>query len=312
MKIGVITSGGDSPGMNPCIAGIVKNAEALGHEVYGFEGGFAGIRQNKIKRLCTGEVHGIYKWGGTILKTGRLPELKEESVRKELIEVLRADGLGGLIVLGGDGSFKGANDLHKMDPGINFIGVPCTIDNNIYKSDYSLGFDTALNKQMAYIDDIMDTALSLPNRVFFVETLGAWDGYLAISSAHMGMADYSVLVEREVTDEEIALKVAEALKRQSFAIVVFAEGTYRMFDTANYVKEKLGCSIKCNLIGYQQRGGTPTAADRLHAAAFAKYAVKAMDAHIMNKYVAYSKGEYIYVDMEEAANKKVFDWFELK
>lgn len=311
MRIGIITSGGDAPGMNPCIAGVVKNAEALGHEVYAFEYGFVGVRQNKIKRVTTNDVHGIYKQGGTVIKTGRLPELKEESVQKELIDVLHANKIDGLVVLGGDGSFKGAEVLHAFDNSINFIGVPCTIDNNIYMSDYTLGFDTALNKQMVYIDDIMDTALALPGRVFFVETLGAWDGYLAMSSTHMGMADYSVLVERETTDEEIANVVEESLKKQKFAVVVFAEGTYRMFDTAEYVKQKLGCSIKCNLIGYQQRGGVPTAIDRLHAAAFAKYAVKAMHENILNKYIAYHNGEYVYVDISKAVNKKTFDWYEL-
>jgi 6-phosphofructokinase 1 len=311
MKIGVITSGGDSPGMNPCIAGIVKNALALGHEVCAFEYGFVGIRENRVRPLGLEDIHGIYKMGGTVIKTGRLPELKETSVRQELTKVLHNNGINALIVLGGDGSFKGAEVLHACDPTISYIGVPCTIDNNIYLSDYTLGFDTALNKQMVYIDDIMDTALSLPGRVFFVETLGAWDGYLAMSSTLMGMADYSVLVEREVTDEEITEIVAVNLKLKRFSLITFAEGTYRMFDTADYVKNKLGCSIKCNLLGYQQRGGVPTATERLHAAAFAKYAVKAVDEGITNKYIAWQSGKYVYIDLKEAVNKKKFDWYEL-
>lgn len=311
MKIGVITSGGDAPGMNPCIAGIAKNAEKLGHELYGFEYGYTGIRQNRIKRIDANEVQGIYKMGGTILKTSRLPELRETAVQKELIAVLKQNGIEGLAVLGGDGSFKGAEVLARQDSSINFVGIPATIDNNIYKSEYSLGFDTALNKQMIYIDDIMDTAAAMPGRVFFVETLGAWDGYLTISSVHMGIADFSVLVERPMTDDEVADAVKVALDAHGFAIVTLAEGTYRMFDTAKYVHEKLGCTVKCNLLGYQQRGGTPTARERLHAAAFAKYAVRALHEKIMNKYVVYSKGQYLYVDLAEAVNKKTFNWFEL-
>lgn len=311
MKIGIITSGGDSPGMNPCIAGVVKNALAFGHEVYAFEHGYMGIQDNKIRPLRLNDVHGIYKMGGTVIKTGRLPELKERYVQQQLVEVLRSNGINALIVLGGDGSFRGAEDLHQQDPSISYIGIPCTIDNNIYKSEYTLGFDTALNKQMVYIDDIMDTALALPGRVFFVETLGAWDGYLAMSSTLMGMADYSVLVEREVTDEQIANIVEEELAKKQFSLITFAEGTYRMFDTAEYVRSKLGCSIKCNLLGYQQRGGVPTATDRLHAAAFAKYAVKAVHEGISNKYIAYQGGKYVYIELEEAVNKKVFDWYEL-
>lgn len=311
MRIGVITSGGDAPGMNPCIAGIVKNAEKLGHEVLGFEYGFSGIRQNKARRLCANELTGICKMGGTILKTSRLPELTELSVQKELIEVLKQNGIGGLAVLGGDGSFKGAEALSRLNQSINFVGVPATIDNNIYKSEYTLGFDTALNKLTAYIDDIMDTAISMPGRVFFVETLGAWDGYLAISPVHMGMADFCVLVECPMTDDEVALEVKRTLETHGFAVVTFAEGTYRMFDTAKYIHNKLGCPVKCNMIGYQQRGGTPTALERLHAAAFAKYAVKALDENIMNKYVVYAGGRYLYADLAEAANKKAFGWFEL-
>jgi len=311
MKIGIITSGGDSPGMNPCIAGLVKNALAFGYEVCAFEYGFVGIRENRIRKLGLEDVHGIYKMGGTILKTARLPELKKREVQQELIDVLHGNGINALIVLGGDGSFKGAEVLYSLDSSINYICVPCTIDNNIYKSEYTLGFDTALNKQMEYIDDIMDTALSLPDRVFFVETLGAWDGYLAMSSTLMGMADYSVLVEREVSDDEIADIVQAALAKKRFSLITFAEGTYRMFDTAEYVRKKLNCSIKCNLLGYQQRGGSPTATERLHAAAFAKYALKAVHEGIKNKYIAYQGGKYVYIDLKEAVNKKVFNWYEL-
>ena len=311
MRIGVITSGGDAPGMNPCIAGMAKNAESQGHELFGFECGYTGIRQNKIRRILANEVQGIYKMGGTILKSSRLPELKESAVQKELIAVLKQNNIEGLAVLGGDGSFQGAEALSRQDSSINFVGVPATIDNNIYKSEYTLGFDTALNKQMAYIDDIMDTAASMPGRVFLVETLGAWDGYLAMSSVHMGIADFGVLVERPMTDDEIARAAQKALQLHGFAVITLAEGTYRMFDTAKYLREKLGCSVKCNLLGYQQRGGSPTAMERLHAAAFAKYAMKALDEKIMNKYVVFSGGKYFYVDLAEAVNKKEFNWYEL-
>lgn len=311
MKIGIITSGGDSPGMNPCIAEIVKNAQSLGHEAYGFEYGFSGIRGNKIRPLGIRDIQGICKMGGTILRTSRLPELTRRDVQKELAAALGSNQIDALIVLGGDGSLKGADALSRIAPAINFIGIPCTIDNNIYKSEYTLGFDTAINKQAAYIDDILDTAISLPGRAFFVETLGASDGYLAMSSYHMGMADLSVLTERAVTDEEIACAVERAIRRHGFAVVVFAEGTCRIFDTAKYVREKLGVAVKCNLIGYQQRGGSPTALERLHAAAFAKYAVRAAHQPIQNKYVVYSGGKYDYADLAEAGNSKTFNWYDL-
>ncbi|MEF9942423.1 MAG: 6-phosphofructokinase [Lachnospiraceae bacterium] len=313
MNIAVITSGGDSPGMNPCVAQVVKEATAKGHKVYGYRNGFLGIRDNEYMELNVKDVQGWYKLGGTVLKTGRFPELKEQKWQRVLVENLKKNQIDALIVLGGDGSFNGALTLHKLDSSINIIGIPGTIDNNIYGSDYTLGFDTALNKQVTYIDDISDTGLSMPGRVFFVETLGAWDGYLTNSSVLMGMADFSVLVEKPMTNEEICMRVEE-LRRTSpkdYVLVTFAEGCYQTIEAAAYVKEKLDVNVKCNLIGFQQRGGVPTARDRIHAAGFAKRAVEAVDQGIMNKYVVYQEGTYGYLDIALASNKKEFDWFEL-
>lgn len=313
MNIAVITSGGDSPGMNPCLAQIVKNATGKGHKVFGYKRGFLGIRDKDYVELKQNDVQGWYKLGGTVLKSARFPELKELEWQKKLVENLKSNNIDALIVLGGDGSFNGAVKLHQIDTSINIIGIPGTIDNNIYGSDYTIGFDTALNKQVAYIDDISDTALSMPGRVFFVETLGAWDGYLTHSSVLMGMADFSVLVEKPMSEQEVCDKVEEILKdpNKEYVLVTFAEGTYQMFETAKYVKERLNVNLKCNLLGYQQRGGTPTATDRIHAAGFAKYAVEAIDKGIMNKYVIYKDGKYDYLDIALASNKKMFDWFEL-
>ncbi len=313
MNIAVITSGGDSPGMNPCLAQIVKYASEKGHTVYGYRRGFLGIRDNDYRKLEVSDVQGWYKLGGTVLRTGRLPELKEAGISEKLAENLRKNHIDTLIVIGGDGSFKGALVLHEADSGLNVVGIPGTIDNNIYGSDYTLGFDTALNKQVNYIDDISDTALSLPGRVFFVETLGAWDGYLTHSSVLMGMADCSVLVEKPMTNEEICKKVEEVLAdpQRDYVLITFAEGCYQMLEAAEYVREKLHVNLKCNLLGYQQRGGVPTARERIHAAGFAKYAVQAADQGIKNVYVVYKDGQYGYLDLSCAANKKEFDWFEL-
>ncbi len=313
MNIAVITSGGDSPGMNPCLAQVVKNAAKKGHTVYGYRRGFVGIRDKDSVKLEPGDVQGWYKQGGTVLKTGRLPELKEEYWQKKLVDNLRENAIDALIVIGGDGSFKGALSLHKADSSLNVIGIPGTIDNNIYGSDYTLGFDTALNKQVNYIDDISDTALSYPGRVFFVETLGAWDGYLTHSSVLMGMADCSVLVEKPMSNEEICQKVREVLAdpQRDYVLITFAEGCYQMMEAAEYVRKELGVNLKCNLLGYQQRGGVPTARERLHAAGFAKYAVDALDQGIKNVYVVYKDGKYGYQDITNASNKKVFDWFTL-
>jgi 6-phosphofructokinase 1 len=324
MNIGVITSGGDAPGMNPCLAQIVKNAAARGHRVFGYLRGFCGIRDNDYAELRAKDVGGWYKRGGTVLQTSRMPELKEEFWQRKLIEQLERNNIEALLVLGGDGSFRGALDLYRssqrmeISRGLNFVGIPSTIDNNIYGSEYTLGFDTAINKQMAYIDDISDTGSSFfPGRVFFVETLGAWDSYLTNSSVLMGMADFGVLADRPMSDEEILdrIKAVKAAGERNYVLVTFTEGTpensiHRMLRTAEYVRKELDVNVKCNMLGYQQRGGVPTALERLHAAGFAKYAVEAADKKIMNKYVAYYKGRYVYVDLANAGKKKNFSDYE--
>lgn len=313
MNIAVITSGGDAPGMNPCVAQVVKEAAVGRHKVYGYRRGFLGIRDKDFDVLTPQDVQDWYKLGGTVLRTGRFPELAERSWQEKLVANLRENEIDALIVLGGDGSFNGALKLHEADASINIIGIPSTIDNNIYGSDYTLGFDTALNKQVDYIDGISDTAMSMPGRVFFVETLGAWDGYLTNSSVLMGMADFSVLVEKPMTNEEICAKVKECMDnpQRDYVLVTFAEGSYQTLEAAAYVKEKLGANVKCNLLGFTQRGGVPTARDRIHAAGFAKYAVRALEKGIMNKYVVFKDGRYDYMDITYASRKKEFDWFEL-
>lgn len=303
--------------MNPCLAQIVKNAAEKGHRVFGYRRGFLGVRDNDYVELHVKDVGGWYKLGGTVLKTGRMVELTETVWQKKLIEQLEKNSIEAFLVLGGDGSFRGALALHNMNSALNIVGIPSTIDNNIYGTEYTLGFDTAINKQMAYIDDISDTGLSLPGRIFFVETLGAWDSYLPNSSVLMGMADFAVLTERPMTDEEILSRIKKLLAagNNDYIMVIFAEGTpensiHRMLATADYVRKALNANVKCNVLGYQQRGGVPTALERLHAAGFAKYAVLAADKRIMNKYVAYRKGEYVYIDLANADKKKNFGDYE--
>jgi 6-phosphofructokinase 1 len=251
-----------------------------------------------------------------MLKTGRLPSLKEEAVQRGLLGRLKDDGVDALIVIGGDGSFRGAMDLVNLasgaapgSPALNIVGIPGTIDNNIYGSDYTLGHDTALNKLVSYIDDISDTGRSLPGRVFFVETLGAWESYFPQAAVLMGMADFSVLCDPVTSNDEIVQQVAayRALAHRDYVLAVFAEETHQMFDAAALVKERLGLNVKCNLMGFMQRGGVPTARDRLHAAGFAKQALSAIKNDIRGKYVVYHNGLYAYRDFADAKNKKVFD-----
>lgn len=312
MKLGIITSGGDAPGMNPCLAQIVREGQKRGHEIIGFEGGFRGIAEDKYRRLLSEEVALWYQRGGTCIKTGRFPELEKETVQKKIAKQLAAHGIEGLMVLGGDGSFKGALAVHRMLPELNMIGIPCTIDNNVYGSDYTLGFDTALNTQTTYMDGLMDTGESLDGRVFFIETLGAYDGYLAQSTYLMGMAEFAVLDEVPMKEEEIIQRVLQAReeKKSGSIYVMFSEsdGKHRCLRIADVIRDRYNVNIKCSILGFSQRGNAPTARDRLMASGFADRAIRAMETGVKNQYIVYRKGEFQYMDLSNASKKKVFDW----
>jgi 6-phosphofructokinase 1 len=295
--------------MNACVARLVTLGAERGHEVTGFRGGYPGILAGDSVELRPAGTQGWYKLGGSVLKTGRLPSLVEEATQVALVERLRGCKIDALVIIGGDGSFRGALDLSARTSEVKFIGIPGTIDNNIYGSDYTLGHDTALNKLVSYIDDISDTGMALPGRVFFVETLGAFDSYLPQSAVLMGMADFSVLYEPKTSNEEIAQKVLEFRKlvRRDYVLATFAEGAQQMFDAADYVRQTLGLNVKCNLLGFAQRGGVPTACDRLHASAFALNAILALEAGAAGKYIVYKQGAYALLDFSFAAQKKQFD-----
>jgi 6-phosphofructokinase 1 len=311
MNIGLLTSGGDSPGMNPCLARLVVEASSKGHRTFGYKRGFYGVVEDDYSELRPLDVQSWYKLGGTMLKTSRMPDLTEEARQREIIAHLEDDDIDSLVVLGGDGSFRAAMDLNILHSKLNIVGIPCTIDNNIYGSDYTLGHDTAINKLTTYIDDISDTGMSMPGRVFFVETLGGWDDFLPHSAVLMGMADFSVLVERPLTDDQICERVEQCIieKNRDYVLVTFAEAPGRMRGAAEAVHDKLGVSVKCNMLGFQQRGGVPSAADRMHASFFAAHAMNALLNDIKGKYVVYSGGGYGYMDLEKAREKKIFDHY---
>jgi len=308
MKIGVLTSGGDAPGMNPCIASLVREASRLGHQTVGIRRGYGGILSGETVVLRPEDVPGLYKLGGTALLCGRLPELEEPGTQKLAAEKLEAMGLGALVVLGGDGSFMGGLALSKFT-GIKIVGIPATIDNNIYGSDYTLGYDTALNKLTAYIDDITDTGLSMGGRIFLVETLGAREGYFPYAAYEMGIADMCVICETSPADDEVVHQIEEKLrgKNGGSVIVTVAEGMYRTQIYYDRLTED-GYKAKINMIGYQQRGGTPTARERLHAARFAEEALKAVadDGGQGCQYVVYAGGRYKLLPFAYAVRRKPF------
>jgi len=313
MNIAVLTSGGDSPGMNPCIAKLVLEGRKRGFSLFGYRDGFGGILAGDPLPLRPGDVYGLFKLGGTFLKSGRLPELVEPGKRREVIRKLERDKIEALVVLGGEGSIRGAGTLSGMGSEINFIGIPSTIDNNIFGSDYSLGHDTAMGRLVQYIDDITDTALSMGKRIFLVETLGGPDGYFAQTMADIGVCDFAITRERPMKDNEAAERIAGILSEneKDYVIVAVVEHTLNSDSLAGAIRDSLGIEPKINIIGYQQRGGVPTALERLHASSFAMCALHAIESGIRNKYIAYTGGRYEYLDYTLAEKEKPFrPWME--
>ena len=266
--IGVMTSGGDAPGMNPFIRAVVRTGAASGVRVLGIEGGFEGLIHGKFRELGIRDVGGILQRGGTILQTARSQEFREPSGQREAVRQINNAAMDAVIVAGGDGSLNGAQKL--VEKGIPVVGVPASIDNDIYGTDMCIGVDTALNTIVDAIDKIRDTASS-HNRAFLVETMGRLSGYLAIQAGIVTGAELVLIPEDKTPPEEVAQAIEQAYQRgKTHAIIVVAEGyephtleLSRMIDDMD-----IGFTTRVTILGHIQRGGKPTAFDRLLATRF--------------------------------------------
>lgn len=267
-KIAVFTSGGDSPGMNACIRAVVRTAIFKGLEVYGIHRGYEGMIDGDIKRMHSYSVSNIVQRGGTILKSARSEKFKTPEGRKKAFDNLKSHGIEGLVAIGGDGTFTGAKIFHE-EFGIPVIGCPGTIDNDIYGTDYTIGFDTAVNTALEAIDKIRDTAAA-HDRIFFIEVMGRDAGFLAVESGIGGGAEF-VMVPETATDLDAVVKSLKNLRKtKTSSIIVVAEGD----DEGNAeeimakVKSKIkddSKEFKVTTLGHIQRGGNPTARDRVLA-----------------------------------------------
>ncbi len=276
-RIAILTSGGDAPGMNACIRAALRASIATGVRLYGVRHGYVGLINGDIEMMDRRSVANIIQKGGTMLGTARCPEFLEVTGRAKAAENLHRTGIDGLIVIGGDGSFRGGNAL-MQEHGIQVMGVPGTIDNDISGTDFTIGFDTAVNTALEAIDRVRDTALS-HERLFFVEVMGRHRGFIAIESAIAGGAEYVVVPEVPVTAREIGLHLNEGFERgKRSAIVVVAEGEWpgHVFDLANAVKEIIGIDSRVCVLGHIQRGGRPTARDRILASKMGVLAVQCL------------------------------------
>ncbi|MFC6291101.1 6-phosphofructokinase [Macrococcus epidermidis] len=271
-KIAVLTSGGDAPGMNAAVRAVVRKAMYHDIEVYGVYQGYQGLVTNNIHKMARGTVGDKIQRGGTFLQSARCPEFKDPEVRQKGIDNLKQLGIEGLVVVGGDGSYRGAQRLNEE--GIKTIGIPGTIDNDINGTDFTIGFDTALNTIIEAIDKIRDTASS-HERTFIVEVMGRDAGDLALWSGLAGGAETVLVPEHKKEIKEIADKIQQGIERgKKHSIIVVAEGVMSGHECGEQLKKYINVDTRISVLGHMQRGGSPSGLDRVLASRLGGYAVE--------------------------------------
>ncbi|AGL01852.1 6-phosphofructokinase [Desulfoscipio gibsoniae] len=272
-RIAVLTSGGDSPGMNAAIRAVVRKAIYHGLEVIGIQRGFSGFVEADMGPMNLGSVADIIHRGGTILRTARSEEFKTPEGRAKAYANVQRFGIQGLVVIGGDGSFKGA-DMFNNEYNLPVVGVPGTIDNDITGTEYSIGFDTAINTVVEAINKIRDTATS-HERTFILEVMGRESGYIALMAGLAGGAESILIPELRHSMDEVCEKLIRGYKRGKLhSIIIVAEGAASGLDVGKQIREKTGLETKVTILGHLQRGGTPTAFDRILASRMGAKAVE--------------------------------------
>ena len=304
--IGVLTSGGDAPGMNAAVRAVVRTAIAMGMNVKGVRRGYNGLIEGDIIDLDVRSVSDIIHRGGTVLYTARSPRFKTEEGMKEAIDNCKKFGIEGIVVIGGDGSYRGARDLSMR--GIPCVGVPGTIDNDISSTEYTIGFDTAMNTAMEMVDKIRDTAQS-HDRCSVVEVMGRRAGYLALQTGIAVGATAILVPEVEHKVEDVIKKIRETQKTgKKHFIIVVAEGVGGVEKIAEEIENSTGIESRATVLGHVQRGGNPTVRDRVIATQMGYAAVKLLKDGIGNRVIGLKKGEIVNYDIYEALNmKKPFD-----
>ena len=307
-RIGLLTSGGDAPGMNAAIRAVVRSGIYFGMEVFGIERGYAGLIEDNVVPMEMRSVSNIVQFGGTKLRTARCLEMLEEEGQKKAAATLEKHGIEGLVVIGGDGSFRGAKALTE-NFGVPTIGIPGTIDNDLEYTDYTLGFDTAVNTCLDIINKLRDTMTS-HERVSVVEVMGRHCGDIALYSGIASGAEIIVVPEITFDLNEIVTRINHSRANGKHSnIIVVAEGVMSAEQFANKLQQFTPYSVRPTCIGHVQRGGSPSMADRMLAAQFGNKAVRLLNEGIGNRVVGIRENKIIDMDIIEAVSmKKKFNY----
>lgn len=297
-RIGVLTSGGDAPGMNAAIRAVTRTALNKGMEVVGIRRGYNGLINGDVFDMNVRSVSSIIQRGGTLLFTARCPEFKTEEGLQKAVATCKEMGIEGLVAIGGDGSYRGAGDLSAR--GIPCIGIPGTIDNDISSTDYTIGYDTAMNTVMQLVDKLRDTAHS-HDRCSVVEVMGRHAGYIALNTAVACGATEVLCPERPYDMNEVVAKLERTRQtgKQNFIIVV-AEGIGNSNEIAKFIEEKTGIESRATILGHVQRGGSPTVRDRVLASQMGYYAVNLLEQGIGNRVIGIRGSKFVDYDIHEA------------
>lgn len=298
-KIAVLTSGGDAPGMNAAVRAVVRTGIAKGYEVYGVRRGYNGILHKEIELMTFKDVSEKLQHGGTFLFTARSAEFNEDEGKRKAAAICEEMGIDTLVVIGGDGSFKGARDLSKY--GVNVIGIPGTIDLDIAYTEYTIGFDTAVNTAMEAIDRLRETSNS-HERCSVVEVMGRSAGYIALWCGIANGAEGILLPEKFNDNYD---KLIEQIKKNreigmTHQVVVNAEGVGHSNSLAKRIEEATGIETRATILGHLQRGGSPTARDRVYASIMGAYAIDIIDQGKRNRVIGYKDGKLYDADITEA------------
>ena len=298
-QIGVLTSGGDSPGMNAAIRAVAREAMYNKCKVIGIQRGYKGLLNEEFKEMKSVDVSGIIQMGGTILGTARCPEFKEEEVQQKAADICMKHGIDGIVVIGGDGSYRGAQALSRH--GVNTIGLPGTIDLDITCTDYTIGFDTAVNTAMEAIDKVKDTSSS-HERCSIIEVMGRHAGYIALWCGVANGAEDILLPEKYDYDEQKIVDHIIINRRigKKHHLIINAEGIGHSTSMARRIEAATGIETRATILGYMQRGGSPTCKDRYYASIMGAYAADILVQGKTNRVVCYQHGQFVDMDIEEA------------